>query len=232
MTDNPLPWERQPYDTSMSWAVLRVYLEQDPPRSLPEAYNQVRGITGKRKGIPGTVYNRLLGKNKDGTPIPGAMSYQERVIAWDNYIADLERQKWVERRLKIREKEWEVGSKLLERGEQMLMFPVFDQMTTDEGMIIRPAEWRLKDIPPVLVQASKLMRLSTGMSTENLSIDWREEAQKEGYNPDELFNQVVSRIKAELEKSSLDGLTATGGMEGSAPPDSRNEPDDIQDVSG
>jgi hypothetical protein len=229
MTDEVCLWERLPHDTPTSWAVLRAYLEQDPPRSLLDAYNTVKGAKGdeRKKRVPGRIYNRLRGRDFQGNPIPGAPDYQERVEAWDNYLAALERQKWIDRRLKIREEEWDVGSRLLERGKEMLMFPVFRQIQADNSMIIEPADWRLKDIPVVLEKASKLLRLSTGMSTENVQIDWREEAKKEGYDPDELFNQVLSQIKEELEQSALDGASSTGSLEGSPEADGGDEQGDV-----
>lgn len=218
MDENPRPWERQPYDTQATWQYFQLYLEQDPPRSLLAAYRKWRSRGGSSearptKQVPGGWRNVAAGKTSRGKPLPGAMSFEQRAAAWDDHLADIERQKWAERRLQLKEKEWELGQKLLDKAQQMLMFPVVAQESADGKSIILPAGWKFRDIPAVLAQASKLARLAAEMSTENISIDWREEARKAGIDPDAIFRQLVSRFEEQLGRQDAAGSLGNGSQE-------------------
>lgn len=218
MSDTPFAWERQPYETPGMWAMFQFYIEQDPPRSVFAAYKAWRLKRGKNEAVkqtPGTWNNICQGKKGHGDVIPGAMTWLERGLALDDYIADQERQKWIERRQKLKEREWDVGTKLLEKGEQMLMFPVIAQQSADGVSVIMPADWRFKDVPTILAQGSKLARLAADMSTENITLDWREAAKKEGIDVDAIFREVV----AKLSQTPVGRGDATGGV-----PDSPQQP--------
>lgn len=210
--EGPKPWERQPYDTQTSWAYFQLYLEQDAPRSINEAYRLHRARRGlkvaRNQGAPGSWRNLGAGKNVRGVALPGAISWERRAAAWDDHVAELDRRKWVERRLQLREKEWDLGQKLIEKAQQMLMFPVMAQESADGKTLILPADWKLRDVPAVVAAASKLARLSAEMSTENLNVDWRDEARKAGVSdPDELFRELVDRLEKRLA-----GEDAGGGL--------------------
>lgn len=93
-TEVPL-WERQPWDTPTSYARFReFYLYQKPPRSLNSAYQAYRakktGAQGVAKGLVanGTWQNWYRGNDSSGQPIPGAVGWQRRAHAWDDYKRD------------------------------------------------------------------------------------------------------------------------------------------------
>jgi hypothetical protein len=218
MTDEPKPWERQPYDTQASWTYFQLYLEQDPPRSALAAYRKYRSQKGLNeavvKHLPGSWRNMAVGKTNSGNPIPNAMTWEYRALAWDDHLATLERLKWVERRLSLKEKEWDVAQKLLERAQQMLMFPVVAQESADGKTIIMPAGWKFRDLPSVVAAASKLARLAADMSTENVSVDWREEARKAGIDdPDAIFRITVEQFERHLAGEDAEGSLPNGPTE-------------------
>jgi hypothetical protein len=210
MSDEERPvWERQAYETPSMWAYFRLYLDQDSPRSINAAYRTFvrikRGEERARqiKNAPGSWRSIAAGKTRSGQAIDGAFTWQERAAAYEDYLADQERRKWAARRQELKEREWETASKLLEKAEQMLLFPVMVQEVEGENTLIFPAKWSMRDIPTIVQAGSKIARLAADMSTENLAIDWREEARREGIeNPDELFRKLVSRIESELEGSN------------------------------
>jgi hypothetical protein len=219
MDINPKPWERQPYETPAMFGYFLFYLEQDSPRSLITAFRSWRAKRGTNGALakrpPGSWRNIAAGKTRQGQPIEGAMTWEERALAWDDNLIDLERQKWVERRLELKEKEWEVSQKLLEKAEQMLMFPVMETRSADGVTVIYPAGWQFRDVPAVAQAASKLARLAAEMATENIAVDWREEARKAGIsNPDAIFRETVHKFEREM----------AGGNDEGGLPDSPAEP--------
>jgi len=223
MDDRAL-YERQRWDTPVSWALFQIYLAQDPPRSLLRAYNAYREARIRAKQgpdvkvepkprVPGSFRYLAAGKRRDGTPIDGAVPFTLRVQAYEDYLANLERDKWTGRRLELREKEWNISSRILAKTEDMLLFPVMIQETVlnEDGttQVIMPAGWSFKDIPGMLQTASKIARLAAELHTSQVKLDWRAEAEKEGINPDEIYRDLVKRFT-----DSMDGASATGGLPG------------------
>lgn len=215
MSETPVAWERQPYDTAKSWAMFQLYLEQDAPRSIAGCYRKWQARKGKKEArqVPGSFRAIAAGKTSRAEPIPGALSFEERARAFDDYVTELERRKWVERRLKLKEQEWESGTKLLEKVQQMLMFPVMAQESADGRTIIMPAGWNFRDVPAMLSAASKIARLAAEMHTDSIKLDWREEAKKYGVdNPDAIFRELVDKLEGELARDD-----AAGSLAGSSP---------------
>lgn len=224
--EKPAAWERQPYETPAAWAYFRIYLEQDPPRSINAAYRAFKARKGhetaRAKQAPGSWRAIANGKRQNGEEIPGAMTWEQRAAAWEDHLDNLDRQKWAARRRELKEKEWEAGSALLAKAEQMLLFPVMAQKTEDETgtTIILPADWKLRDIPAVVLAASRISRLAAEMSTDNVSVDWREEARKEGIsNPDAIYRKLVEHFENELE----------GSDDERSLPGSQEEPGEVQE---
>lgn len=100
MTDenSKQPWERQPWDTSVSFRrFVDYYLPQQPPRSVDQAYRAWRAEKHKlpidhesitqRRAMKG--WRRWsLGRNKQDEPIvPNALSWAQRAQAWDDHLA-------------------------------------------------------------------------------------------------------------------------------------------------
>lgn len=199
-----LPWERQPYESAANFALFMLYLQQDHPRSVNRAYQTHRINRGEQNAVlrpaPGSWRNIVSGKTRHGADIPGSMTWQARAMAWDDYLAAQERDKWAARRLELREREWDASSKLLQRSEEMLRFPVTRIESADGMTIVMPAGWNMRDIPNVVAAASRLGRLAAEMATENIGVDWRQEATKQGVDPDELFENVVNQIAERMAR--------------------------------
>lgn len=215
------PWERQPWDTKQSWQAFRIYLLQEQPRSLIKALREYQRSIGREP----TRRNTIPGYWKTWSSERGELTWAQRAAAYDDYLAEQEREKWEKRRLELKEQEWEIGSKLLERGQQMLMFPLSmqkkEEVADADGKqvhsvtIIMPAEWKLGDIPKVVQAGSKLARLSADEPTE--IVDWREEARKAGVDPD-AFKESIREIIAQMG-----GAVHPGGAGGGEPDDSDGE---------
>ncbi len=167
MTDEHNPWERQPWDTSASFQAFRVYLEQEAPRSVVEAYRQK---TGKEKAkvsqAPGGWNNWAGGKDYKGDPIPDALPWAKRAEAWDDHLAEQDILKWEQRRAEQREREWGTSNTLFDKAQQMLKFPVVETTTKDGQTIVKPAKWTFRDAAAIADLASKLARLAAEMETE------------------------------------------------------------------
>jgi hypothetical protein len=144
--------------------------------------------------------------------VEGRLSWAQRAAAYDDWLAGEERAKWAQRRLELKEKEWNLASQLMDKAGQMLLFPVVAQEQVDGKTVIMPAGWRFKDIPPVAQVASRLARLAADMHTENVSMDWRTEAAQEGLNPDEILRKLTDQFTAQLA-----GEGGGGGLDGGPP---------------
>lgn len=214
-------WERQPWDTKQSWQAFRIYLLQEQPRSLIKALREYQRSIGREP----TRRNTIPGYWKTWSSERGELTWAQRAAAYDDYLAEQERAKWEQRRLALKEQEWEIGSRLLERGQQMLMFPLSvqkkEEVADEDGKqvhsvtIIMPAEWKLGDIPKVVQAGSKLARLSADEPTD--IIDWHEEARKAGVDPD-AFKESIREIIAQMG-----GALHPGGAGGDEPDDGDGE---------
>ena len=91
MTDDRQPWQRQPYETDAAFnAFHEFYLTQGHPRSVDEAYRQYKGYTKDKQKRAVLSFRRWSqGIKKDGSPIEGGMSWEERARAYDDYLAGL-----------------------------------------------------------------------------------------------------------------------------------------------
>lgn len=203
----PAIWEKQPYESKSSYEFFKAYLEQTGRRSLLKAYNQLRLRKGLKEAhcLPGSYGQLANGKKRNGGDVPGGIPYSVRVLAYDNHITNLELEKWQKRSLEIKEREWETSEGLLEKVQQMLLFPVMRQISEDGVTLIEPAGWSLRDIPALAQTASKLGRLSIGMETESVKVDWRQEAAKQGIDSDELFSEVVELLRNKLVSPDVSG---------------------------
>jgi hypothetical protein len=98
--------------------------------------------------------------------------WQARVARFDELEADRTLAAWRERQDEIREREWDATGKLLARAEQMLKWPISEQVvedvkTDEEGLaykrivVVAPAGWSQTDIVRMLKLASDLGRRAT-----------------------------------------------------------------------
>lgn len=205
-------WERQPYETNAGYELFLAYLEQESPRSLLVAYNKVRAKRGQKgaQKVPGSFRELSFGKRRSGKDVEGGIPFTVRAIAFDNHVHSVELEKWQARRMEIKEQEWAAADGMMEKVNQMLLFPIMRQVAEDGVTVIEPAGWALRDIPVLAQTASKLGRLAVGMETESIKLDWRQEAEKQGLRPDELFNEVVELLKTKLVQSDVSGGDSPG----------------------
>jgi len=84
-------WQRQSYETDAAFnAFHEYYLVQFHPRSVDEAWRGYRGLSKGDKKRPALSFRCWSqGVNKDGAPIEGALSWQERARAYDDHLAEL-----------------------------------------------------------------------------------------------------------------------------------------------
>lgn len=112
-----------------------------------------------------------------------------RAQDYDNHIQALEdtareqavkhkAEEWAERREELREAEWALAMKLIDRAKEMLDWPMIreiietgapelnaDGILVKQYLIKEPNNWTLTDVSRFLELASKLARLATGMET-------------------------------------------------------------------
>jgi len=164
------PWERQRDSTGRlepnRWFDrFTLFRLMGPNRSLTELCNRWRTEKGrKRRGYP--LWNwRDKAKEWD---------WRGRAEAWDEHNRQEMEAEWVARRQETREQEWASSKQLLDRIEQMLVYPLSEATQSEDGMttIIKPVRWSQHDVARFMEVASKLRRLATGMETERGSIEF------------------------------------------------------------
>lgn len=203
MTDIP-PWERQRDEDGelepMLWyRRFRDFLRQGPGRELLAACNEWRDRKGhQRSSYTAGSWRRNCEK----------WHWRDRAAAYDA-AQDLRIQReWEERRRELRETEWARSNELLDKVRQMLQLPIIEaetQQRTDENgnvtsvTIVKPADWRLRDIPYTFETASKLARLAAEMETERTSEEVRGEI-------DVVFDQFIRGLPPGVRAEILDIL--------------------------
>lgn len=199
-------WERQPWDTQASFAAFQFYLEQEPSRSMLVAYRNYQYKKGKNpanfKQAPGSWKQWASAQDADAKPIDGAATWAQRAQAWDDFLLAEDRKLWIKRQREQREKEWEQGTRIVQRVDEGLMFPMLrsEQMDANGHVVtvIEPMDWTFSSLVTAAAQAMKMRRLAAGMDTEQVRLDWRREAQSAGVDPDAVMRELVAKIKAQL----------------------------------
>jgi hypothetical protein len=122
-------WERQPWDSASSFAAFQVWLLQaERPRSLDAAYRVHVGRESYASGTPLRASNAwrrwYQGRDpkgerrlRNGRPVP---TWSDRAQAYDDHLAELDRQKWEQRRAEVRESDWLAGVELRDLAAQVL----------------------------------------------------------------------------------------------------------------
>lgn len=156
-------WEKKARESRQAFAAFQVYLGLGADRSL--------GMVGQQCSKSVSLLARWSAK----------WGWVERVAAHDRHMAavrqaaieDAEREearKWTERRSRLREREWSMAERLIERAEKMLDHPM--TRTKDQnGAAVVPAGWRQVDIATILDMASRLGRLASEMETDRTKHD-------------------------------------------------------------
>lgn len=112
-------WKRQEWDTPASYSAFAgYYLTQDPPRSVDQAYRLQKGYSqGTQKRATGCWRNWSQGKTANGQPISGAISWEKRANAWD----DFQKQLAFEQETKLRLAKRRQRRALLDKGMYNIM---------------------------------------------------------------------------------------------------------------
>lgn len=177
------PWDRQPGESQELYERFRKYfLPQGPSRTIADAFrDHHEAVTGKRPPahkVPGTPWNHAAVD----------WLWKVRAEAWDNYLLTKEAQEWEERRRALKEWEWRVSlatinlvSEVLRQvGITLSPFPEFLAQAPAQNKGAVPSEPKLKikltptmrpaELAKLLDTASKVGRLSSGMSTEHREV--------------------------------------------------------------
>ncbi len=183
MTDNPGPmpllrdplWKRQFGESHQAFAAFEVYRDLGAPRTVVEAYRQ-------KLGKPDAKY-------ANGTWNRWAQHWHwpQRAAAWDDHLDEVTRQaqenaaraegeQLAELRRSQRQRELDVGSKLLQRAEEMLALPVIevsidkDDATGKVTQVFKPGKWRMGDVARIVEVAVQLRRLGLDMDTSRTTV--------------------------------------------------------------
>lgn len=173
MDSQPL-WERQDWDTPSSFNYFHeYYLSQPAPRTLNEAYRRYwRTTKGQEtdKNAPGSWRYWFRAEDKHGKAIEGALTWEERALAWDDYQAKLDRARWMRRKRRLEEREWALAQKMLDKAEQMIQFPVAKTTIQNGQTTIEPVDWGMVDITRMSEGASKLARRAAELPIDRADI--------------------------------------------------------------
>lgn len=97
--------------------------------------------------------------------------WQERIVRWEYLQAQEDERQWNERRRKVREDEWNLGTKLLELAREILAespkFIKTSRRVTRDGLEIITLALDGKFLVQLAEMSAKLRRLATGMETEH-----------------------------------------------------------------
>ncbi len=162
------PYDRQLGEPAKWYGRFHAYLLLGSGRSLYQAYRQERegrGATwrGKRgdSGVPKSW--RLVAEKWD---------WEVRAAAWDNAKRDDELAEWSRRRDELRQKQWDLSQSLLDKVQQMLVFPLAKTERRDEGgqtvTEVYPSRWNIGDAARLLDTAAKVGTQALGPEASQL----------------------------------------------------------------
>lgn len=174
------PWEQLPgedhkwYHFFFNYFVLSGFT-----RSIIAAFRKHR--EEEEKSVPDTT---LTGEARHWYVAATKWNWRERAQAWDEHQRMKNAAMWEERRTKLREKEWNVSSRLLDTAEDVLSTLISSEDTGAQapngtpGRVLGPAKPKVRasDISRFVEVGSKVGRLAAGMATDqtvNLSVQAR-----------------------------------------------------------
>lgn len=176
-----MPWYPVEGEPAADYLYFKAFLDMGGTRST----RLVSGIVG----VGAAVLNGLARSNQ----------WERRAAAYDQHILDIEFKAretqvqaqgadWEARRSEIRERAFTNSNLLIEKGLEMLGFPLETETETyqdvvEEGSnqvhrtvnIIRsPAKWSMRDAATILKTANELQRLAADLSTSNHKVTFEE----------------------------------------------------------
>jgi hypothetical protein len=178
-------WERQLWDTDLSFEVFSIWLMQDLPRNLDAAWrtykDQERTPSGALVRAPS--YIRAMHDGMMQSQLAG--EYEQ--VSWEDRarLFDIEQQridiiKWAEKKKEVRREEWDIAKLMIQKAKLMLEWPIEEMYLEDyeiEGqnvphVVIKPAKWGVRDISAMAKIASELLRLSAEMSQGKYEVEF------------------------------------------------------------
>lgn len=192
-------WERRPKEGTKAFSAFNRFLELGEGRT--------------RKAIAEQLNLKLGRVNTWAT----TWNWDSRVRAWDNYILGLQQKAiqkkleqgaevWAQRRLDVREQEYEISKKLYEKALKMLQFDPEEQIIIKTERVIkdgvevdlptiteiRPNKWGWRDLTAITEAAVKMFRLSSEMEVDHNTLN---------------VNLTVNDKRVEEAKAALEKMT-------------------------
>lgn len=174
----PQPWERQPREGSAAFAAFQKFLELGPDRNWRQVAQELDAKESRIK----TLF--------------GAWKWKDRAIAWEDFLSEINRKRevkvlerhaarWDQRRVNLREEEFDIAEKLLSKARQILELGMIERVESDivtiqtsDGeitvpttIIYRPVKVTIKDAATMASTASQLMRISAEMETSRDTVN-------------------------------------------------------------
>ncbi len=151
--------DRLPDESPPAYEAFKTYLEMGGGRSVREV--------SRRLSKSWTLISRWSSQHH----------WVERAREFDNRVEritrDAEEAKliqsaglWAQRMQETRESAFQTATKLIDKAEAMLKFPLAETTTRDGKTVIRPGRWTFADAARMLEVANRLKQLATGLPTE------------------------------------------------------------------
>lgn len=164
---DPLPWERRQGEPAKTYMIFQEYLNLAPQ---DRTFIEVGKITRR---YPGGI-----------SKLASHWDWKERAAAYDEHLAiimqesrmrqfEKEAERWAQRQITLRDTEWDLHEKLMDKAKRMLEFPLARAKTDKDGKttIIEPVKWFMGDVPKIAQTASQLGRLAASMETSRQKIE-------------------------------------------------------------
>jgi hypothetical protein len=193
--------ERQPKESTPAWEAYQVYLElQDSPD--PKASKGLREV-GRRIGKSGSLIARWSVTWKWNERIRLVQSERALQIEREQTRAIRAQAKaWAKRKIETRDLGYDVGGKLVQRGQALLALPVYEKKVEKkyiakfageeiDQIVVYNFQQHPRDAKPMIEAGMKLMRLSADMPTDNINLHSKDV---------DLDNMTEEEIEAYLEE--------------------------------
>lgn len=170
--NEPIPkWHRLPEESAKAYAAFCKYIELPASeRSIEEAWSKSAGKDQEKRGrnVPRHWYSWS-----------SEFNWIKRAAAHDEYVAELDRLRWLERRKKLQEADWDDGQAV--RALVMSALPEATRFITrkevrikgkkgEPDQLIITESFNIAGLVQALTGADKLQRLATNEPTDNIQL--------------------------------------------------------------
>jgi len=175
-------WERRTGEGAVAFSGFQTYIYMGPERTIAAVAAQV--------GVKESTVRQWSAK----------FDWVERSKDWDGFLAEIQQKKaqkileedavkWARRRVDLREQEFTLAEKLMERANDILKMPLTQEIIkgtkkvmvevdgeeheveVDTVTIIQPVKVTFRDAATMAEIASKMLRLSAEMETSRSKVD-------------------------------------------------------------